>query len=73
MDNENKFWLALWTMCGACVLGISALMTYSAHLEDSKLTHMVEKGADPLRAKCALSSVESSKSSAVCVALANEK
>lgn len=73
MDNENKFWLALWTMCGVCILGIGVLMTYSAHLEDTKLTQMVENGVDPLRAKCALSSTEATKASAVCIALANEK
>ena len=55
MDNENKFWLSLWTMVAVAFLGVYAIGTYSAHLEDSKLVQMVQAGADPIKAKCALS------------------
>lgn len=54
MDKENTFWFSLWTMVAISFLGVCAIGTYSAHLEDSKLVQMVQAGADPLKAKCAL-------------------
>jgi hypothetical protein len=55
MDSENKFWLSLWTMVAVSFLIVCTNATYSSHLEDSKLVQMVQAGADPIKAKCALS------------------
>lgn len=73
MDKENTFWFALWTMAAGSVLLLFTLAAYSSHLEDKKLVEMVKSGANPLIAKCALSSMESSKTSTMCVTLANAK
>lgn len=59
MDNENKFWLSLWTMVAVTFLTVCSIGSYSSHLEDSKLVQMVQSGADPLKAKCALSMTSS--------------
>lgn len=71
--DDNRFWLSLFTMVSVCLVGITALLTYSAHLEDDKLMQMVKAGSEPLRVKCALAHAETAKASPVCVALANEK
>ena len=55
MDSENKFWLSLWTVVAVSFLIVCSIGTYSSHLEDSKLVQMVQAGADPIKAKCALS------------------
>jgi len=56
MDKENTYWFCLWTMAAAAILSLFALCAYSTHLENQKLVEMVRLGADPLKAKCALTS-----------------
>jgi len=55
MDNADKLWLSLWTMVAVFLLMVCGIGTYAGHLEDSKLVQMVQAGADPIKAKCALS------------------
>lgn len=54
MDNENKFWLSLWTMVAFSIVLLTAIACYSEHLEDTKVVEMVKEGADPMRASCSL-------------------
>lgn len=73
MENENKFWFSLFTMIACTLLLFGVIGTYSSHLEDAKLVEMVDNGADPIRAKCAIMSSESSRSNTMCVSLVNAK
>lgn len=52
--EENTFWIALWTLVATVIISCTILVVYSGHLGDQKVVAMVEKGANPLVAKCAL-------------------
>jgi len=66
--DENKFWLAIWAIVGACfmsiVLGVAGYQINTTN----KIEVLVQQGANPLEAYCAING--SRQTDAVCVILA---
>ena len=54
-NNENNFWVAIWTLATSIIIAFCAFGTYAGHLEDQKVVELVNKGEHPIIAKCALS------------------
>jgi hypothetical protein len=54
--EENKFWLILWATLGSLfVVIIISLLTAAYHTE-KHIMQMVQSGANPIEAKCAVGS-----------------
>ena len=66
--EENKFWLSIWSIVVIFLLGCITLGTIASHLERQELVNMVEQGADPMRAACALGIGE--RNVAICATIA---
>jgi hypothetical protein len=54
MSSENKFWVSIWSLFVFLVLGFFAILSYHDHITDKKIVKMVEAGASPIEARCAL-------------------
>ena len=52
--SENTFWLGCWTLVATAIVGITLGSLYYYHEQDLKLMRMVEQGANPIAARCAL-------------------
>lgn len=53
--SENKFWLGIFGIIGAVILGITFLSQNYYKSLDQKVVDMVKNGASPIEASCALS------------------
>ena len=80
MDNDSKFWLSIWGIIGVVVLGSTALIggcVYkNSELALSVVNNAVQKGLDPLVAKCAMlvgSANISAAETAICLSVTNKK
>lgn len=68
--NDNKFWVIVWSLLTtALVVLVVATGVSSAYSEDIMLK-MVEKGATPIAARCAVYGADRSGSAAICVLIA---
>ena len=54
MDNEEKFWLTLWKYVCVTLCILFLCITSSCQITKYTLKKMVEAGADPISASCAL-------------------
>lgn len=70
--EDNKFWISLWALFTVCVLAvviaIGACYVYSSYT----IRQMVEKGADPIKARCAIYS-SGEQNAAICTLAAQGK
>ena len=66
--EENKFWFRIWAVVALTLVAMVTLGTVASQLERLELTAMVAKGADPLRAACALGIGE--RNATICATLA---
>lgn len=55
MDSDDRFWLGLWKVCAACVLGVAATIGSCTYGESRLVADMVKAGADPIAARCGIS------------------
>ena len=74
MDSEQRFWLRVWALpagiLALAIVGTLATCEVSHHREMAALEMMVESGASPLEAQCALSlRSKPTYASLACVAL----
>jgi hypothetical protein len=54
--NDNEFWLRLWCVVGIVFAAVVALGVSSSVVDSYFVAKMVKAGADPVAARCALSS-----------------
>jgi hypothetical protein len=54
MSNEDKFWVAVWAIIATCFITLMLCVTLTLWSKRQHLNEMVIKGADPIRAACAL-------------------
>ena len=54
MSNDDKFWLAVWSIVATCFITLVLSITATLWSKRQHLNEMVTKGADPIRAACAL-------------------
>ena len=70
MNSDDKFWLGIWSVAAVFLLGCFTIGTVAGQLERKELTEMVNGGADPMRAACALGVGDSNK--ALCTVIATK-
>lgn len=70
MDNEQKFWLGIWGMVLAFLMGGISCATVLAWHKLDKWEKAVSNGADPMVTTCAL---YSDTSTAICTILAQNR
>ena len=54
MNNDQKFWMRLWTLVLVGVLGIALSIAVPVMYADSKISEAIKNGANPVEAKYAL-------------------
>jgi heme exporter protein D len=54
MSNDDKFWVAVWSIAATCFITLVLSITVTMWSKRQHLNDMVTKGADPIRAACAL-------------------
>jgi hypothetical protein len=54
MSNEDKFWVTVWCIPAVCFITLVVCITATLWSKRQHLNEMVTKGADPIRAACAL-------------------
>lgn len=70
MDSDQKFWLGIWGMVLAFLLGGISCATVLAWHKLDKWEKAVSNGADPMVTACALDGVSSHTDAAICTILA---
>ena len=70
MDNEQKFWLGIWSMALVFLITLTVCITINAHGKRDKWEKAVSNGADPMVTTCAL---YSDTSTAICTILAQNR
>lgn len=69
LNNESVKWIGIWAMIAVIILGItttvSSCITQDTQLRAEALKAAVEKGVDPMVAKCAMTSVANSEREAI--------
>lgn len=56
--DEGEFWIALWRTVAAAVIAVVLITAGCSVHKQRVLEAMVEKGANPIDAKCSLSGSE---------------
>lgn len=54
MNSEDRYWLSVWGMVATCFVTLVVCITSTMWSKRQHLNDMVSKGADPIRAACAL-------------------
>lgn len=54
MNEEGKFWVAVWRTVAAGLVGLSAVIASCTAHNTAAVRSMVDAGANPIDAKCAL-------------------
>ena len=70
MDSNQKFWLCIWSMVLAFLLGGISCATVLAWHKLDKWEKAVSNGADPMVVACALDGVDGHAATAICTILA---
>lgn len=52
--NENEFWVKVWALVAGGVLGIALTIGACDAYSNYTMLQMVEKGADPIKARCSV-------------------
>lgn len=64
MDNDQKFWLSIWSLIAIVVVSIALIVSIAATCDSAKrwktLQEMVRSGANPMAASCAIDGRNSS-------------
>jgi len=70
MNENQKFWLCIWSMVLAFLVALMVCITINAHGKRDKWDKAVSNGADPMVATCALYSAENTGDYTICTILA---
>lgn len=54
MSEEGKFWCNIWSIIIVMIIVVTALLIANSTYKASLLAEMIEHGANPLDASCAL-------------------
>jgi hypothetical protein len=73
MDSDEKFWLGIWAMVLAFLMGCFLCVTVLAWNKHDKWEKAVSNGADPMVIACALNGVATTGETAVCTILAQNR
>jgi hypothetical protein len=73
MDSEEKFWLGIWAMVLAFLMGCFLCVTVLAWDRLDKWEKAVSNGADPMVIACALNGATTTGETAVCTILAQNR
>jgi hypothetical protein len=68
--NENEFWLKCLALIASTILGVAVATAVTSMHADNKVAERVEKGVDPIKARCAIYGSASGKSLAICMLVA---
>lgn len=78
--STEKVWLGFWAIIGGTVLGIISLVgscsNKATEMSNSVVTSAVQKGVDPMVAKCAMligQTNVSAAETAICLSVTNKK
>lgn len=66
MDKEGKFWISFWAIVATLVIAFIGTIASCTTYQNSLIRDMVAAGADPIDARCSISTVESQNP--ICVA-----
>jgi hypothetical protein len=64
--DENVFWLRLWSTVAAAIVTIAAIVGLVSVRHSDIIANMVEKGASPIEARCAI--INGASQDMMCVA-----
>ncbi len=70
--DENKFWVNVWSLGVLAFIGFTGVLTLGSIHDNYTMLQMVEKGADPIKARCALYG-SGEKNAAMCVLVVQGK
>ena len=70
MNNDEKFWLCIWSMVLAFFITLTVCLTINSFGKRDKWEKAVSNGADPMVVACALDGVNSHSETAICTILA---
>lgn len=71
MDNDQKFWIRIWTILAVTILALISGVQLYYNSQNDKLVAMVKAGADPIKAMCAMGDLSISGRAAVCATAAS--
>lgn len=64
MDNDQKFWLSVWSLVATVVVSVALIVSIAETCNSTKrwktLQDMVRSGANPMAASCAIDGRNSS-------------
>ena len=70
--EENKFWIAVWSLVTTGVLGLAFTIGACDAYSSYTMRQMVERGADPIKARCAIYG-SGERNAAICTLAAQGK
>jgi len=70
MNEDQKFWLGVWSMVLAFLVALTVCLTINAHGKRDKWEKAVSNGADPMVVACALDGATNYSETAICTILA---
>jgi len=70
--NDNEYWLRIWGLAAAVAIVLSITFGAVTVNSDAAIVSMVEHGADPVRARCAIYGTDHAGSAAMCALVVNQ-
>lgn len=66
MDHNEKFWVSVWGMVCSMVVIVGLMVIASIESTNAKVVEMVQAGANPIVAACAISAPSTSGNAIIC-------
>lgn len=71
--NDNEFWLKIWGLAAAVVIVFILAISVCTINSDAAIVSMVERGIDPVKARCAIYNADTTPAAAVVCTLTVSK
>ena len=71
--NDNEYWLRIWGLASAVAIVFALVFGAVTVNSDAAIVSMVERGADPIMARCAIYGADRADSAAMCALAVNQK
>lgn len=72
--NDNEYWLRIWGLASAVAIVFALVFGAVTVNSDAAIVSMVERGADPIMARCAIYGADLADSAAICaITVTNNK